>query len=506
MRFRLDRRTLLRGLGAAVALPALECMLDATGRADAQGMALPKRYAIVFAGQSIGGDGWAKDSQMIAGRRFTETGHFIAPAATGRNYTLTTPLLPLMALKSDFSIVTNLRIPFNTNSTDGADVPAGGAYRDFHGGGCSPLISGMRSTVPNFTANGATSDQVLATALRGQTTQESLVFRAQPSWYLSGSSFSGRESISYRGAGQRIQPQTSPQLAFNSLFQGFMPQGAAAGAIFDFEQRKKLSVLDLVSGRRARLIGKVSVADKVRLEKHFDEIRALELRVRAVPPVTTGTCVALGDPGADPAVGGDNAGSGSSDIGTNTGYSGESERAKLFADLIHMAFVCDLTRVATLQITCFQSHMNALPITTEMGRPIRADQHEVGHNGDDDNRGQLAVSTVLAWHITQYAYLLDKLKSTTEGAGNVLDNASIVFLPEGGHGTQLNDGTTPNQTHSVENMVVLVAGRGNGLNPGQHIDGAGRHPAQALVGAMRGAGHAGDALGEVNGHVQELFT
>ena len=66
-----------------------------------------------------------------------------------------------------------------------------------------------------------------------------------------------------------------------------------------------------------------------------------------------------------------------------------------------------------------------------MGTPIRADQHEVGHNGDDSNRGQLAVSTILKWHASIYAYLMQKLKSTPEGSGNMLDNTVLVFMPEG---------------------------------------------------------------------------
>lgn len=501
---RISRRTVLRGLGVAVGLPVLECMLD--NRALAQGMSAPRRYALVFAGQSIGGDGWAKDAQVIAGRRYTEAGHFIAPAATGRGYTMTTPLTPLTALRDDFSIVSNLAIPFSRTSTDAAEVPPGGAYREFHGGGKSPLLSGMRSTSGSFRANGITSDQVMATQVVGRTTHESLVYRAQPSWYLSGSSFAGRQYISYKSEAERVEAQTSPQLAFRALFQGFMPAGDREGAIFAFEQQKRLSVLDLVADKRQRLLGRVGAADRVRLDRHFDELRALEQRVMALPPVTAGACRALGDPGPDPAVGGDNAGSGSGDIGTNTGYSNETERARLFADLIHMAFVCDLSRVATLQVTCFQSHMNVFQPTTALGRPIRADLHEVGHNGDDQNRGQLAVSTMLTWHVGHYAYLLDKLKNTPEAGGTVLDSSAIVFLPEGGHGTQLNDGSTPNQTHSVENMVVLVGGRAGGLRPGQHVDGSGRHPVRALVAAMRAAGYTGDTLGEVSGHVDELFA
>src|SRR5262249_36974129 len=111
--------------------------------------------------------------------------------------------------------------------------------------------------------------------------------------------------------------------------------------------------------------------------------------------------------------------------------------ARLLADLIHMAFVCDMTRVATLQITVFQSQMNVFPITDPLGVPVHADLHECGHNGDAQTRGQIPVSTCLQWHISHYAYLLNKLKNTPEGAGNVLDNSAIVFMPEAAPGLPL---------------------------------------------------------------------
>jgi hypothetical protein len=507
MSFRLNRRTFLRGLGGvAIGLPTLECMLNTHGTAYAQsGGALPKRYAVVFAGQSLGGDGWERDENMIAGTRFTESGHFIAPASAGTNWEMTTPLTPLADLRSDFSIVSGMAIPFSKTSTDAASVPAGGAFRDFHGGGAGPLLCGTRSESASFVCRSVTSDQVVAKLNAGKTPTQSLVLRAQPVWYLSGSSFSGRQYISYAEGGQKIEAQASPQIAFNSLFSGFMPSGQAAQDQFAFAQRARKSVLDVVLDKQKKLLAKVSSSDRARLTRHFDELRALELRVSALPPAAGGACVLPTAYGADPAVGGDNAGSGSDTIATNTGYSEEDKRAKLMVDLIHMAFVCDLTRAATLQITCFQSHMNVYPITEALGTPIRADQHECGHNGDANNRGQLAVSTVLKWHVSIYAQLLAKLKSTSEGAGSVLDQCALMFVPEGGHGLQLNDATSLWQTHSVEDMVMLVAGRAGGLMPGRHIKATGVHPAQALISGMRAAGNTSDKLGEVTGTIPELF-
>ena len=363
----------------------------------------------------------------------------------------------------------------------------------------------MRSTSATFVCNGITSDQVIANLNTGQTPFDSLVLRAQPSWYLSGSSYAGRQYISYSGAGEPIEAQTSPQIAYMSLFGNFTPDNAEDLAILDFTLRSRRSVIDLVNAKRQRILGKVGTADRARLERHFDELRELEQRIAAIDP-SGGSCEVPEDPGEDPPIGGNNAGAGGGSIDTNTGYSNEQSRARIMADLVHMAFVCDLTRVATLQLTTFQSHMNVFGITSDLGIPIRADLHEVGHNGDPDNRGQIAVSTCLKWHVAHYAYLLGKLKDTPEGAGNVLDNAAILFVPSGGHGTQLNDASSANQTHSVEQMCMLVAGRAGGLNPGRHIRTDEAHPAQTLISAMQATGYAGDTLGEVSGAVPDVFA
>lgn len=508
MAFSLNRRTFLRGVGgAAIGLPVLECMLDTNGEALAQGMGtIPKRYAMLFAGMALGGDGWEEDRQMIAGTRTQEAGHFIVPAQTGTGYSLTTPLMPLANLTSDFSVLSNLRIPWSSSSAEAAEVPEGGAFRGFHGGGKGPLLSGMRSLSESFVCRGPTSDQVLAQQIGMGTRFNSLVYRAQPSWYLNGSSYAGRQYVSYRGDADRIEALDGPEVAFGVLFNGFEPGGAAEAARFDFNKRAKLSVLDAILDKRQRLLNRVGTADRTRLDRHFEEIYALEQRVRAVPPISSGECRILPSPGPDPAIGGDNAGLGSEEIATNTGYSGEAIRARLLADLIHMAFVCDLSRVATLQITVFQSHMNVSQISADFGLPIRSDLHEVGHNGDATTRGQLPVSMLLRWHIEVYAYLLAKMKATPEGAGTLLDNSAVLFLPEAGHGTQLNDASSPFATHSVERMMMLIAGRAGGLRPGQHVDGQNAHPARGLISAMQACGYTGDRLGEVTGNIPQLFA
>jgi hypothetical protein len=98
------------------------------------------------------------------------------------------------------------------------------------------------------------------------------------------------------------------------------------------------------------------------------------------------------------------------------------------------------------------------------------------------------------------------LKDSPEGDGNVLDNSAIVFMPEAGHGIQLNDGVSNFATHSVQDMVLLVGGRAGGMVPGRHLaTGGAVHPAQVLLAAMQAVGYSGDTFGEVSGGYSGLF-
>ena len=107
MAMKLKRRAILKGMaGAAVSLPLLECMLP-TRASKAQ--TPPARYAIVFAGQALGCDNYAKNQSRIDGVNITEGGHYIADTSFGRGFALTTPLLPLQGMQNDFSMFSNWR-------------------------------------------------------------------------------------------------------------------------------------------------------------------------------------------------------------------------------------------------------------------------------------------------------------------------------------------------------------------------------------------------------------
>ncbi len=131
----LSRRTLLRGAGGVVVgLPLLECMLD--GRPAWAQTATPKRYLVVFDGQSLGGD----DDTLLSD---------FVPDAVGAGYDLKTALAPLgtAGVQSWVTVVSGMRIP--TAAENGGTPPAGGRADDFHVSSASPLLSGVRSPSSN---------------------------------------------------------------------------------------------------------------------------------------------------------------------------------------------------------------------------------------------------------------------------------------------------------------------------------------------------------------------
>ena len=482
---RLSRRTFLRGAGGiAVALPTLEIMLDRHGVALASGGDIPCRFLVSFDGGALGADN-------------DPVHNIYAPDAVGPGYDLKTATMPLGdygGIASEVSIVSGLRIPYGNNP-----IPPGGWAQDFHIQALGPLISGVRnSSADDYGVNGPSADQVVADAIGGDTVFRSLAYQVQASWYLTQSAPYGRDILSYRNDGGNIVPnpgQTSPRAAYEALFTGFVPPDPAEAEALTYELDKRKSVLDRVRSSIETLMPQLGSADQQRMQRHFDEIRDLENRLNATPPDAGVYCQMLPDPGPDPAVGGNNASAGGADYDINAGWSQEGDRARIFADLIHMAFTCDLTRSVAWLMTMAQSHMNIHPIVE-----IPYDQHELGHGGGSTED----MARVRAWHIDHFAYLAAKLRDTPEGAGSVLDHCAMVHLNEAGHGYDPGSGNELS-THSTENMICLIAGRAGGLMAGQHVIAEGMHPVHVLNSAMRAVGVDQD-LGEVEGVIDELFV
>jgi hypothetical protein len=485
----LSRRAMLRGVGgAAITLPLLEIMWD-DKEVRAQGT--PQRYGVFFMGQAIGGDG-------------DPTDNFYVPDNLGANYDLKEVLTPLAANNTQqyITVVSGLEIPYAPNSNP-SNAPPGGRVADFHISSLSPLHSGMRSD-DGHDIRGVTSDHLVSDVIGTDTIFKNLVYTIQAAWYLSVSAPYGRDIMSVKSDANgliEVPGTVSPKLAFDSLFFNFAPpDDPVAAAEQDFLWRRRKSIIDVVKTRADLLVKKLGGQDRIRLQRHLDEIAELEKRVSAIPPEPGGQCVAPSDPGGDPTLGG-NQPDGS--YNQNSGYSDEEERARVMMDMIHMAFTCNLTKVAAVLMTHAQSHMNAFQLT---GLPL--DFHELSHSQQGPMGRTWQVGQGNKWHVKHFAYLVDKLANTAEGTGSVLDNTALLLVNEGGHGYDALDNSF-DSAHSTENMACLIAGGAGGLKMGEHIVAppGQNHPGNVILSAMNAVGVSTNTFGEVtSGPIAELFS
>lgn len=484
------RRRFLRGIGGTcMALPFLE--MFAPKRAQAGGAI--NRYAFLFAGFSIGSYGNDR----------------IAPAAEGAwNGVVTRALQPLVdtGVSDVVSLVSGLSIPV------GVDPPVAGRPASFHSTSHQVLATGQRFDVNNYgSLPGPSSDWVAANVLGQGTLQPVLAYRAQPSFYRVNSDGGTDGTISARmnesGSLEQVPPVTSPRLAFESLFTGFVPPDPAEALAAKRLIAMRKSVIDLVADDAAALVAKLGKEDKVRMQRHFDELRSLEGQLDQIQPPDTPACMMLEHPGDDPPIGDGIDPSGGADYNSYyenaNGYSNEELRAQVMTDLIHMAFTCEISRVASFMLTFAQCFMN---MYTLLDMP--SDLHEVTHGsiGDNDDQMQDALADCAAWHVKHFARLVQKLRDTEDVDGtSMLDQTALVLAFEGGWGFDLESGGEFSP-HSTENMVMLVGGKAGGLHttPGRHMRAQGVHPTAVLNTVLEAVG-VDETLGEVPDKIPGLI-
>lgn len=449
----LSRRTFLRGAGSAlVALPFLEAMMP---RLLFAATPAPKRFVLSFCGTVVGND------------TLSNPGAYGALPAT-----LPASWKGLEAVRSHVSVVSNLDIPtYNAGATPSAPASA---YNQQHGTTPAPMLAGVTSLeVMPVMVRGQTADQYAAIGLGAGSRLASLQVRTQALPYT-GSPKNHNGIMSARRENNQIlalPPIVSPAEIFATLFGtggATTPGGVAA-------LERQASVLDAIADDAQRLTSTLGANDKVRVDQHFEEIRALEKRVKAAITAGPGGGCGPTTPPSDPPLG----------ANTFVGWSNETLRGQMMADMIAYALSCDLTRAVSWMMTFDQVQMaNVADAQTEM--------HDDSHNAQ---ARPVNIAANCNWHATLFARLVGKLASMPEGSGTVLDSTFLSLIY-----------AEAKTAHGKSGMRHLVAGVPSKIKNGLHIDGGGQHPGKIQISGLQAVGLPTSTFGELTGALSPLMV
>ena len=403
-RKRLPRRTFLRGIGTVVALPWLDAMVPAF--AAPSDRKTPVR--LIF--------GYVPNGMMM--KDWTPTG-------VGKDFEFTRILKPLEPFREDMLILTGLHHRNGTGS--GGD----------HARASATYLTGVApKRVSDLAAIelGISVDQVAAQAIGSQTRLPSLELGCEATRAVGacdgGFSCAYMNNMSFRNASTPVPPETNPRSVFERLYGTFDTDPDPKVRERLKENRK--SVLDFINEDTQRLVGTLGFADRRKIDEYLTSLREIEQRIARVEhenELTPETEKPTGVP---------------------TSF---VEHAKLNNDLLVVALQADVTRVASL-LYAKEASTRSYP---ELGF---ADAHHplTHHRG----RTELIekATKIQCHHMEQFAYLVQKLKSTKESDGTLLDHSMVVY------GSSMSD---PNQ-HLHYNVPCVLLGRGDGsIKPGRHV-------------------------------------
>jgi hypothetical protein len=415
MTSKLSRRTVLRGVGTALALPLLDCMLPAGSTAvaaesaAAPAAAAPLRLAYLYVPNGVVMDHWR-------------------PTKEGADYDLPSILEPLSNVKSEVSVLTGL-----THQKAFANGDGGGD----HARALSTFLTGVqvRKTHGADIAAGISADQIAASQVGKLTRFPSLEIGCEAG-SLAGNCDSGyscaySHSIAWRTESTPVAKEVNPKLVFERLFSSGRP-GESEEARATRERYNK-SVLDFVMDDAKRLHNDLGLSDRRKMDEYLSAVRELEQRIARAD--------------AGPA-------QEAKEFNVPKGIPKEyAEHLRLMGDLMVLAFQTDTTRICTY---IFADEGSNRPYRM-LG--ISSGHHELSHHGRDKEKLE-SLRKINHFHMEAYAYVINKLRSIKEGEGTLLDNCMIVY------GSGISDG----DRHNHDDLPVLLAGRGGGtITPGRHV-------------------------------------
>lgn len=411
---------MLRGLGAALALPWMESMTPAFARASRMRKP-PVRAAFVFMPNGVVPERWT-------------------PKGEGESFEIPPLLKAWAGLQDDFLLLENL---WNAQATG----------RNGHWPKVPAWLSGgfvERGTGGDLDTGGTSVDQVMARHIGHRTALPSFELGIDPPRTGVDNVGGGfprivGSYISWRDPHTPVAKEIIPQLAFDRLFRtrsmpvvpGLNPDSPEVRRSL---QRDDDSVLDLVLDDAKSLRRRVSSADRQKLDEYLEAVRAVEQRIEAtLKPQDrweNDNRYELKRPSA----------------GIPESH---AEHVKLMLDIMVLAFWTDSTRVSTLMLGDAQSSATFEFLSGVGGSSF----HGYSHHREKAEK-KAAYEEIVEWHIQQGAYLAEKMKSLDEGDGSLLDNSMLLF------GSTLKDGNR----HSEHDLPVILAGKAGGaLRPGRRV-------------------------------------
>ena len=435
----LPRRTFLRGIGASLALPLLDAMVPSM-TAMAKTPANPVRR-LGFVYMPMGSD--------IA--RWT-------PPGQGSLIELSPSLQSLAPVVDQLTVITNLELK---NAYPGTHATSNAAFLS------AATAKWTESTDYHL---GTTVDQIAAKHI-GQVTQLPSLELAMDLLQTVGQCDNGyacvyQNNLSWSSPTTPLPAEAHPRIVFERLF----GEGGSA-ADRRAALRRRASLLDWVSEDISRLQGKLGPGDRTRVSQYLETVREVERRIQKAEAETADNRL----PDLD------------RPVGVPAAY---ADHARLMFDLQVLALQGDVTRVITFQLAR-ETSTRTYP---EIG--VSDPHHPLTHHGNDPEK-IARMAKINAFHVSLFAYFLEKLKSTKEGNGSLLDHC--LYLYGSGMGN-------PN-VHDHVNLPILVAGGGAGkLKGGRHIKYAVPTPMANLhLTLLERVGVRLDAFADSRGKVGELL-
>ena len=416
----IHRRTFLRGMGAAVALPYLDAMEPAfrTYAKGGRGAAAAGKTRFVCM-ETVHG--------VAGSNTWGASKHLWAPAGVGRSFDLSpeSALSPLEPWRKYLTIVSNTDVRM-AEAFEGPEI--GGDH--FRSSAVFLTQSHPKQTQGSDVYVGTSIDQLVARKFGGDTALPSMQLCIEDLDRGGGCEYNYAcaytDTISWASPTEPLPMIRDPRVAFDLLF------GAGANHADRAVRRKaNQSILDWIVGDIAGLKRELGAGDRQRIDKYMEDVRELERRIQAVEKRNSS-----GEQREIP----------EAPLGVPDSF---AEHMKLMFDVQVLAFQSDMTRVISFK-TSRDASTRQFP---ESGTDKTF--HPASHHGGRES-AILDYNKINRYHVSLIPYFLERLKETMDGDSNLLDQTVIMY------GSPMADGNI----HNHRRCPLIFLGHGNGALPG----------------------------------------